>query len=100
MGGEDGSSTEQYEPSKERTRMSSETSGSNTLRELELEVEAEGREWMRRRLEEKLQAEVNRHGGVFPPERTKGLASAPADDATAHRLRGGGPERMARTKSG
>ena len=43
-----------------------------SLREMELEVEAEGREWMRRRLEEKLQVEVNRHGGVFPPERTQG----------------------------
>jgi len=31
-----------------------------------LEVEAEGREWMRPRLEEKLQAQAGRHGGVFP----------------------------------
>ena len=48
--------------------MSSETDGSRSLREMELEVEAVGREWMRHRLEEKLQAEINRHGGVFPPE--------------------------------
>jgi len=46
--------------------MSSETDGPRSLREMELEVDAEGWGWMRRRLEEKLQAEVNRHGGVFP----------------------------------
>lgn len=37
-----------------------------SLRKLELKVEAEGREWMRRRLEEKLQVQADRHGGVFP----------------------------------
>lgn len=61
----------------------------NWLRDIELEVEAEGREWMRRRLQERLQAEADREGSVFPPERTKGAASAhgmaePAD-------RGGSP---------
>ena len=30
----------------------------------ELEVEAEGREWMRRRLEETLQVQAGRHGGT------------------------------------
>jgi hypothetical protein len=66
---------------------------------MELEVEAEGREWMRQRLEEKLQAEVNRHGGVFPPERKQGVASAPADDASAHGLRKCGLGGVAREKS-
>ena len=80
--------------------MSSETETPRSLREMELEVEAEGREWMRRRLEEKLQAEANRHGGVFPPERTQGVASAAAADATAHRLRRGRAGGVARTKSG
>jgi hypothetical protein len=80
--------------------MSSETDGPRSLREMELEVEAEGREWMRRRLEEKLQAEVNRHGGVFPPERTQGVASPPAEDAPAHRLRGRRLGGVARAKSG
>jgi hypothetical protein len=80
--------------------MSSETDGPRSLREMELEVEVEGREWMRRRLEEKLQVEVNRHGGVFPPERTQGVASAPADDASANGLWRRGPGGMARTKSG
>jgi hypothetical protein len=59
------------------------------LRDIELEVEAEGREWMRRRLQERLQAEADREGSVFPPERTEDPASAdrmaePAD-------RGGSP---------
>ncbi len=44
----------------------------NPLREIELEVEAEGREWMKRRLQERLQAEADRDGAVFPPQRTKG----------------------------
>ena len=58
-----------------------------TLRELELEVEAEGREWMRRRLEEKVQAEAVRHGGVFPPKRLQGVASATPEDASADGIR-------------
>lgn len=80
--------------------MSSETDGPRSLREMELEVEAEGREWMRRRLEEKLQVEVNRHGGVFPPERTQGVAPSAAEDALAKRLRGRRSGGVARTKSG
>ena len=47
-----------------------------TLREIELEVEAEGREWMRQRLEEKLQKEAERDGTFFPPQPQKGAASA------------------------
>jgi len=46
------------------------------LREIELKVEAQGREWMRQRLQERLQAEADRQGSVFPPERAKGQASA------------------------
>ncbi len=66
----------------------------------ELEVEAEGREWMRRRLEEKLQVQADRHGGVFPPERMPcANASAPGADAVAHGLRGGRAARVARKKS-
>ena len=52
--------------------MNSETSAQNILRDLELEVEAEGREWMRRRLEEKLQAQVEEKGAIFPPRGAKG----------------------------
>jgi hypothetical protein len=40
-------------------------------REIEQEVEAEGREWMRRRLQEKLQAEADRCGEVSPPQRAE-----------------------------
>ena len=67
--------------------MSPEGSRPRTLRELELEVEAEGREWMRRRLEEKVQAEAVRYGGVFPPERAQGVASSTGKDAPAHGVR-------------
>ena len=37
-----------------------------SLREIELEVEAEGREWTRQGLQQRLQAEADLHGGVFP----------------------------------
>jgi hypothetical protein len=70
-----------------------------TLREMELEVEAEGREWMRHRLAEKLQAQADRQGGVFPPERSQGVASAAGDDATADGLRRDHAGRMAGKKS-
>ena len=80
--------------------MSSETDAPRSLREMELEVEVEGREWMRRRLEEKLQAEATRYGGVFPPERTQSAPPAAGADALAHRLRPGDPGRVARKKSG
>jgi hypothetical protein len=52
---------------------------------MELEVEVEGREWMRQRLEQKLQAEADREGRVFPPQRAKDQASAHRVDATAKR---------------
>jgi len=70
--------------------MNAEQERPRTLREIEMEVEAEGREWTRQRLQQRLQAEADRHGGVFPPKRTAGGASAPASDAIAHRGRGGG----------
>jgi hypothetical protein len=43
------------------------TSARNDLRDLELEVEAEGREWMRRRLEQKIEAQVEERGAIPPP---------------------------------
>ncbi len=56
--------------------MSDQPQRKRSLREIELEVEAEGREWMRQRLEEKLQKEAERDGAVFPPQPKKGAASA------------------------
>ena len=67
--------------------MKAEQTGPRSLREIEEEVMAEGREWTGQRLEQRLQAEADRHGGVFPPERAAGGASAEPPDATAH---GGG----------
>jgi hypothetical protein len=58
------------------------------LREIELEVEAEGREWTRQRLQQRLQEEAERHGEVFPPQRPKASASAQPADAGAQRRRG------------
>ncbi len=58
-----------------------------SLRDIELAVEAEGREWMRKRLEEKLQEEADRDGAVFPPQRTKGKTSTKRDSAPKQRRR-------------
>jgi hypothetical protein len=69
--------------------MNPEQARPRSLREIEMEVEAEGREWTRQRLQQRLQAEADRHGGVFPPERPAAAASAQASDADAHRRRGG-----------
>lgn len=69
--------------------MNSEKGATRSLREIEMEVLAEGREWTRKRLEEKLQEEADRQGGVFPPQRTKSKAPAKKGDASAHRRRGG-----------
>ena len=60
-----------------------------SLAELEAEVLEEGREWMRRRLQQKLQALAERHGEVFPPQRSTTASSPPPPDANAHRRRGG-----------
>jgi hypothetical protein len=54
-----------------------------TLREIEMEVMAEGREWTRKRLQQRLQEEADLHGGVFPPEPKPGGASAPSSNADA-----------------
>lgn len=67
--------------------MDSDTPEPRSLLEIEMEVLAEGREWTRQRLQQKLQAETDRHGGVFPPQRSQGVASAKPVDADAKRRR-------------
>jgi hypothetical protein len=62
--------------------MSDKAARTRTLKEMEEEVLAEGREWMRQRLEEKLQQEAERDGRVFPPQRAKGQAPAHGVDAS------------------
>ena len=67
--------------------MNTEQTRPRSLREIEMEVEAEGREWTRQRLQQRLQEEADRHGEVFPPQRPAAGASALPSDATAHRRR-------------
>jgi len=55
-----------------------------SLRELELEAEAEAREFARARLQQRLQEIADQHGEVFPPQRTAAGASAHPRHATAH----------------
>ena len=69
--------------------MNSENEAPRGLREIEMAVLAEGREWMRRRLEEKLQQEADRQGSVFPPQPSQGQAPAKKADEPAHRRRRG-----------
>jgi len=54
---------------------------------------------MRQRLQEKLQAQVEQQGAIFPPEPTKSPPSKAAKDAAAHHLRRGRLKRVARKKS-
>ena len=62
-----------------------------TLQELEEEVWAEGREWMRQRLEEKLQAQADRIGQHFPPRGAEtGAATEKKADAPQQRRGRGG----------
>ena len=67
--------------------MSIEQPTPRSLRELEDEVLAEGREWMRQRLQEKLQQEADRTGRAFPPQPTPPPPRPHADDAPAHGCR-------------
>ena len=69
--------------------MSDQPQRTKTLREIELEVYAEGREWMRQRLEERLKQEAEREGRVFPPQPTKGPASPQPNNASTDRGGGG-----------
>jgi len=76
--------------------MTSETKQARALREIELEVLEEGREWTRRRLEQRLQEEADRQGGDFSPQPAQGASPAKGDDGSAHRRRLGKAGGMAR----
>ncbi len=89
MGGVKGSSSGRNDNLNQRKRMKTEQTRPWSLREIEMEVEAEGREWTRQRLQQRLQEEADRQGGVFPPQRPGGGASAQPSDADAHRRWGG-----------
>lgn len=65
--------------------MKEEPTGVPSLRALEMEAEAEAREFARLRLQQRLQEIADQHGGVFPPQRMSFGSSAPAPDAAAHR---------------
>ena len=58
--------------------------GKSLLWEMEMEVLAEGQEWMRRRLQEKLQAAADRQGSISPPEREQADPAQTARDADSN----------------
>lgn len=63
-----------------------------TLAEIEEEVLVEGREWMRQRLQQKLQERADRISQNFSPrEKTTGALSK--KDTDAQKQRGRGPDR-------
>jgi len=49
-----------------------------SLADIEREVAAEGREWTRQRLQERLQQVADQHGEVFPPPAAKAPKPKPA----------------------
>jgi hypothetical protein len=67
--------------------MNADKQPTRSLREFEDEVLAEGQEWMRQRLQQKLQEEADRTGRVFPPPPTPAVVRPRQDDAPAHRRR-------------
>ena len=90
-----GSSSEDNNFNHKEEIMDSDNKQVRSLREIELEVLEEGREWTRRRQEHRHQQEADRQGGVFPPQRSKGPPSAKTGNEPAHRRRGGRVEGMA-----
>jgi hypothetical protein len=74
----------------------SELETGRSLRHIEEEVLAEGREWMRQRLQQKLQQQADQHGRVFPPQRAAALARQSPTDAPAHERRRRGANGLAR----
>ena len=67
--------------------MSTKPLAPRSLREIEDEVLAEGREWTRQRLQEKLQQQADCTGRVFPPQPTPTAPRPCADHAPAQRRR-------------
>jgi hypothetical protein len=64
-----------------------------TLAEMEEEVLAEGREWMRQRLEQKLQERADRISQIFSPQgRTSGPMPKKRADAGQRRRHRPGPD--------
>jgi hypothetical protein len=74
----------------------SEAEAARSLWEIEAEVLAEGQEWMRLRLQQKLQQAADQHGRVFPPQPPAALARQSATDAFAHQRRRRGVDGLAR----
>lgn len=60
-----------------------------SLAEIEEEVLAEGQEWMRQRLQDKLQEQARQIGAPFPPRQSSASTSPKAHTETAHPSRRG-----------
>jgi hypothetical protein len=62
----------------------SEAGPCRSLRAVAAEEDAAMRVWARQRLQEKLQAQADQHGRVFPPQPPPDVARTPAEPAAAH----------------
>lgn len=71
--------------------MNNEKKKFRSLAEIEEEVLAEGQEWMRQRLQEKLQQQANEIGAPFPPRQPPAGAPAKAPSDAAQPGRRGRP---------
>lgn len=74
--------------------MKEQQSSGLSLKALEAEVLAEGREWTRQRLQQRLQAQAEEAGAVFPP-----LATAATSPDVAHGRGQNKPKRHLRPRS-
>lgn len=67
--------------------MEAKPEGKSLLWEMEMEVLAEGQEWMRKRMEEKLRAFEGERGAISPPKRPDADQHAPKAPGPGHRRR-------------
>jgi hypothetical protein len=68
--------------------MNNEKKKFRSLAEVEEEVLAEGQEWMRQRLQQKLQEQAREIGAPFPPREPSSGSSQKRKAGTAHTGRG------------
>jgi hypothetical protein len=77
--------------------MAEQKASGQSLKALEAEVLAEGREWTRQRLQQRLQAQAEEAGAVFPPPATAATSPDVADgrgqNKSGRRLRTGSAKR-------
>ena len=75
---------DENQPNPSPSAMNNEKKKFRSLAEIEEEVLAEGQEWMRQRLQERLQEQANEIGAPFPPRQPSAGSSAEKKADAAH----------------